>query len=71
MGCQRVHDFVKGTTIALPHVNLEKFTDREIWDILRPSRKASELVAQHVRVLGTLGFQTEAEGSSDVPAKVD
>ena len=71
MACQRVHDFVRGTTIALPHVNLEKSTDREIWDILRPNRKASDLVAQHVRALGTHGFQTEAEGSSDVPAKVN
>ena len=71
MGSLRVHDFIKGTTIALPPVSLDRSIGQDSWDILRPNQEASELVARHVRVLGTLGSHTETEGSSNIPAKVD
>ena len=71
MGCLRVHDFINGTTIALPPVSIEREVGQRVWDILRPNQQASELVARHVQLLGTLSLQAESKGPSDVSAEAN
>jgi hypothetical protein len=51
MNCLHVHDFIKGTTIALPRANLSQPVDRERWDIFHPNQEAAELVLRHVDAL--------------------
>lgn len=56
MSCSHVHDFIKGTTIALPRAVVSQSPDREVFDILRPSSKAAVLVSQHTETLNRLSI---------------
>jgi hypothetical protein len=55
MACSHVHDFITGTTIALPRPSAAPGAEREIFDILHPSQIAAALVARHTAALEALG----------------
>ncbi len=54
MSCHYVHDFIKGTTIALPHPSPVQPSAQWKFDILRPSPQAASLVSAHVMALSAL-----------------
>ena len=63
MSHSNVHDFIKGTTIALPRTVVSQSPDREAFDILRPSRKAAVLVSQHLEALDLLHINRQPKGA--------
>ena len=54
MICARVYDFIGGTTVRLPRRRPKPSNGKERWDILRPNRRAAELVARHFRTLQSM-----------------
>ncbi len=54
MGCASIHDFITGTTIALPRRSAMRRDAVEARDIVRPNLEAEELVARHIQALQNL-----------------
>ena len=61
MSCLHVHDFINGTMIAMPRATAGQQTERDVWDILRPNRKAAVLVARHAEALEALSIKRTPE----------
>lgn len=51
MICTHVHDFIRGTKIALPRARSGKSIRPLQWDIVRPNRSADRIVARHLKAL--------------------
>jgi hypothetical protein len=51
MICSQLHDFIRGTTIALPHPGTKKSIDPSHWDIVRPNESADRMVLRHLKSL--------------------
>jgi hypothetical protein len=51
MICAHVHDFIRGTRIALPRPISRRRISRFHWDIVRPNDKAEQLVFRHLEAL--------------------
>lgn len=54
MSCLKVHDFITGTTIALPHGKARAAERGGRLDIVRPNGAAATLVASHLARLSAL-----------------
>lgn len=52
MGCLQVHDFITGTTIALPRRGHLAPENRQTADIVRPNEAAAALVSEHLARIG-------------------
>lgn len=65
MACLRIHDFIRGTTIALPVGEIGNPKGDAPWDVLRPNAIASALVLRHVEALD--GFAARPELEEDSP----
>ena len=65
MGCERFHDFVSGATITVITPDPGQPLTKEPLDILRGNERAQALMAEHLRVLQTLG-KTTPEGDAPV-----
>ena len=52
--CGRIHDFINGTTVALPSRRSRPADDCTRWDILRPSKQALALVNDHLAAIEKL-----------------
>ncbi|MDJ0895240.1 MAG: hypothetical protein QNJ92_08875 [Alphaproteobacteria bacterium] len=63
MGCANIHDFITGTTIALPRRHLSGRAMGEALDIVRPNLDAEALVARHIQALEGL----HAAAVSEIP----
>ena len=61
MGCFQIHDFIRGTTIALPRAMVGQSDNHEGCDILRPNREATTLVLRHVAALEALNTELRPE----------
>ena len=61
MSCLRIHDFITGTTIALPPVPFGQRDQCDLLDILRPNRKAAALFSRHVQALEALQSNRKPE----------
>ena len=61
MGCANIHDFITGTTIALPSRRITGRAAGEALDIVRPNLEAEELVARHMQALEGLHTAAPAE----------
>jgi hypothetical protein len=54
MICSHVHDFVRGTKIALPRLVAERSSHSFQVDIVRPNQSADQIVAHHLKALEAL-----------------
>ena len=63
MGCANIHDFITGTTIALPRRRTTGRVEGEARDIVRPNLDAEQLVARHIQALESL----QAAAISEIP----
>ena len=54
MICSYVHDFVRGTKIALPRPVAERSSHSFQVDIVRPNQSADQIVARHLKALEAL-----------------
>ena len=61
MGCANIHDFITGTTIALPRRRMTGRAKGEALDIVRPNLDAEALVARHTQALEGLRAATVSE----------
>ncbi len=61
MGCANIHDFITGTTIALPRRRITGRAAGEALDIVRPNLEAEELVARHIQALEVLRTAAASE----------
>jgi hypothetical protein len=69
MTCARVYDFINGTRVTLPRRMAERSDEDGVWDILRPNRRASSLVARHIQTLESMLSKKTESSFSDVSAK--
>ena len=60
--CGRIHDFINGTTVALPNRCSTPADDDMRWDILRPGKQALALVADHLAAMEKLSPVSAADG---------
>jgi hypothetical protein len=51
MICSHVHDFIRGTKIALPRPGTGKSIHPSQWDIVRPNQSAERIVFRHLKAL--------------------
>jgi hypothetical protein len=51
MICSHVHDFIRGTKIALPRRGSGKSFHPSEWDIVRPNQSADQMVFHHLKAL--------------------
>lgn len=51
MICSHVHDFIRGTTIALRRPRAGKSLRPSQWDIVRPNESADQMVSRHLKAL--------------------
>ena len=51
MICTHIHDFVRGTKIALPRPVADKFSHSFKADIVRPNTVAEQIVFRHLKAL--------------------
>jgi hypothetical protein len=61
MGCFQVHDFITGTTIALPRAIIGQSANHDVWDVLRPNSEAAALVSRHVEALHALNTRQQSD----------
>ncbi len=54
MVCSHIHDFIRGTKIALPRPESGRSIDPSRWDIVRPNGSAERLVFHHLEALKAL-----------------
>jgi hypothetical protein len=51
MSCSHIHDFIRGTKIALPRWGSGKSFHPSEWDIVRPNKSADQMVFHHLKTL--------------------
>jgi hypothetical protein len=51
MICSHVHDFIRGTKIALPRRGSGKSFHPSEWDIVRPNQSTDQIVFRHLEAL--------------------
>lgn len=54
MTCTHIHDFIRGTTLALPRPGIGKSIRSSQWDIVRPNQNTQRLVSRHLKALEAL-----------------
>jgi hypothetical protein len=54
MICAQVHDFIRGTKIALPRPVAGKSIHPSRWDIVRSNQSAEQLVIRHLKALAAI-----------------
>lgn len=54
MACTLVHDFIRGTKIALPRPVAGRFNHSLQADIVRPNKVAEQIVFRHLKALEAL-----------------
>ena len=57
MICSHIHDFIRGTKIALTSPQGEKLGGDLRWDIVRPNEAADQMMFRHLETLNSLEVQ--------------
>ena len=65
MSCTHVHDFISGTTLALPRPGARKLVRASQWEIVRPNQNAQRIVSRHLKALEALKARKRPKIAND------